>query len=167
MKPADAMSFLGLSGEITEEKLKAAFRAAAKKYHPDVNPAGENMMKAVNAAFDVLKSMIGQSIEADQTTAGEGYPEALNEALNAVQGLLGLEIEICGNWAWVGGNTREHREALKAAHFRWAPKKHRWYFRPDEWKSRARGNLSMEEIRERHGSQAFRAGSRAQITGAA
>tara|TARA_R110002096_G_scaffold248895_6_gene441288 strand:+ start:188 stop:526 length:339 start_codon:yes stop_codon:yes gene_type:complete len=80
MKPADAMQFLGLPGELTEASLKQAFRAAAKKYHPDVNPAGGEMMKAVNDAYDTLKPLIGETIQPTQTTAGVDYPEEWKSA---------------------------------------------------------------------------------------
>jgi len=158
MKPADAMQFLGLTGEITETALKAAFRAAAKKYHPDVNPAGAEMMKAVNDAFDTLKPLIGETIQPTETTASHTYPEALNEALNAIIGLAGLSIEICGNWAWVTGETYPHREPLKAAGFKFAGKKKAWHFRPEEWKSASRGSVSMDTIRETYGSTRVKTG---------
>ena len=41
----DAAKLLGLSGKITSEQVKEAYHKACKKYHPDVNPAGEEMMK--------------------------------------------------------------------------------------------------------------------------
>ena len=59
MKISDAAHILGLTGEITAEIVKKAYRAAAQKYHPDRNPAGLEMMKLVNAAFDVLKNWAG------------------------------------------------------------------------------------------------------------
>lgn len=166
MKPADAMQFLGLTGELTEASLKKAFRAAAKKYHPDVNPAGGEMMKAVNDAYDTLKPLIGETIQPTQTTAGVDYPEALNDALNAIHTLDGLEIEICGNWAWVSGDTMTHKQTLKDAGFKWAAKKKKWHFRPEEWKSASRGSTSMDKIRETYGSALFAKKTGRRIAGA-
>jgi hypothetical protein len=153
MKIAEAANFLGIFGEITPEIAKAAYRAASKKFHPDVNPAGEEMMKIINAAYDVLKDFVGKvERQEGEPEQDRNYPEAVNEALNAIIGLDGLEIEICGTWVWVGGNTRDHKDALKATGFRWAKKKVRWYFRPAEWKSTGRGKMSMDEIRFKYGS---------------
>ena len=41
----DAAKILDLKGNISPMDTKKAFLAACKKYHPDVNPAGESMMK--------------------------------------------------------------------------------------------------------------------------
>ena len=143
----DAARILGLTGAITPEESKAAYRAACKKYHPDVNPAGDDMMKLINAAYDVLKEYEGETTEEPSN-----YGNALNEALNAVFGLSGLVVEICGAWVWITGNTREHKAHLKQAGFKWANKKKAWYFRPEEYRSRSKGSSTLEEIREKYGS---------------
>jgi hypothetical protein len=38
MKVTDAAQILGLAGQITPDDVKAAYREAARRYHPDVNP---------------------------------------------------------------------------------------------------------------------------------
>jgi molecular chaperone DnaJ len=55
----DLYEVLGVSRTATADELKSAFRKAARKYHPDVNPgnkAAEEKFKEVSAAFDVLGS---------------------------------------------------------------------------------------------------------------
>lgn len=150
MKRNDAASILGLTGEVTPDVVKAAFRRAAKKYHPDINPAGAQMMQVINEAFETLKDFAGTL---DDESQEEGYPEALNEALQAIINLEGLVIEICGSWVWVTGNTYEHKGALKKAGYRYAPQKQAWHYRPENWKSASRGNTTLAEIREKFGSQ--------------
>jgi len=49
----DAAKILGLSGSLKPQETKTAYRAAYKKYHPDINPAGEDMMKVINEAYDM------------------------------------------------------------------------------------------------------------------
>ncbi|SDR49198.1 J domain-containing protein [Pseudovibrio sp. Tun.PSC04-5.I4] len=149
MKISDALSILGLSSGADQTEIKAAYKLAAKKYHPDLNPAGGEMMKLVNAAYDELRN--ATSTETSEE-ADVNYGEELNAALNAIINLEGLEIEICGAWIWVGGNTFPHKEVLKSASFKFARKKQKWNFRPSAWKSKSRGNYSMEDIRATHGS---------------
>jgi len=156
MNIKDAANILGLTGEVTPKDAKVAYRKAAMKYHPDRNPAGADMMKIINAAYDVLKEYTGdipsndnQSAEAEGTA---NYSEAVNEALNKIINLTGLDIEICGAWVWVSGETKKHKEVLKEAGFKYASKKKKWYFRPADWKSFSRGSHSMEDIRNKYGS---------------
>lgn len=95
-------------------------------------------MKIINQAYDVLKDYSGE-IKEQQTD----YGDSLNEALNAVFDLPGLVIEICGSWVWITGNTREHMDALKDVGFKWASKKKAWYFRPEQFRSRSKGDKSL------------------------
>ena len=147
MNTYDAAKILGLSGDIEPERVKSAYRNACRKYHPDVNPAGEEMMKVINAAYEALRDYSG-SINEEQS----GYGELFNDSLNAVLPLPGLNVEICGVWIWVTGNTREHKEVLKNSGFKWASKKKAWYFRPEQFRSYSRGNATLDEIREKYGS---------------
>lgn len=152
MKINDALNILELSGQSAADEIKKAYRRAAFKYHPDRNPAGLEMMKIINQAWEVLKDMTS----AENTASSEDglkYAEAVNNALNAILDLVGLDIEVCGNWIWIGGDTKTHKNALKTAGFRYAPKKQRWYFRPAEWKSRKRrGEMDMDTIRASYGA---------------
>ena len=50
-------NIVGVSRSATADELKSAFRKAARKYHPDVNPGNkgaEEKFKEVSAAFDIL-----------------------------------------------------------------------------------------------------------------
>ena len=58
MNIQEALNVFGLSGELTEKDIKAAYKKAALKYHPDRNPLGAELMKAVNAAFDTHKETL-------------------------------------------------------------------------------------------------------------
>lgn len=148
MKIQDALNILGLgNGQIKQEDIKQAYRKAAFKYHPDRNPAGLEMMKLVNGAYEALKDFEGESVES------RDYGEAINAALNVIVG-LGLTIEICGAWVWVTGDTKPHKEILKMAGFLWSPKKPAWYFRSEENKVwRNKKSLSLDAIREKYGSE--------------
>lgn len=150
MNKYDAAKVLGLSGELTPRETKKAYFEACKKYHPDINPAGAQMMKIINEAYDELRDFIG-NIEQQQEQPL--FSEELNDALNAVVNLPNVYVEICGAWLWVTGNTKEHKDIIKSAGFYWSKKKSAWYFKPAGFKSRYGGNTTLDEIRAKYGSQ--------------
>ena len=49
---------LGVSPDASDEEIKSAYRALAKKYHPDANPKEEDAaekMNRINAAYAMLR----------------------------------------------------------------------------------------------------------------
>jgi curved DNA-binding protein CbpA len=45
---------LGVTPGAEQEAITGAYRALARKYHPDCNPTGAERMKAINAAYELL-----------------------------------------------------------------------------------------------------------------
>lgn len=72
----DPYAVLGVSRDATDEEIKKAYRALAKKYHPDVNPGDKNAearMKEINAAYDAIKNgETGQSGPYGNASSGYG-----------------------------------------------------------------------------------------------
>ncbi len=151
----DAIKVLGITDlpEITEDDVKKAYRKASRKYHPDHNPSGEEMMKLVNEANSVLvDARYPISINADDNY---DYGSEINSALNAINNLQGLSIEVCGAWVWVSGETKVHKDILKSQGFLFSGNKKMWYFRPKSKKHffRGKSKFSIDEIRDKYGSQ--------------
>lgn len=152
----DALNLLNLTSPVTQAEIKAAYKKASLKYHPDRNTAGAEMMKVINAAFECLKKL-GDTVEAKEGFKEADSAEDYSEILNALHELDGLEIEICGNWIWITGDTRKHKGRLGRKEGGlgcfYSKNKKAWYYRPAEYKSFGRSGASMDEIRAKYGSE--------------
>ena len=145
------------------DELKKQYKNLAQKHHPDVG-GDTAAMQAINAEyeerFEVLKRTQNTQAAEDATGKTKATTESAGDFIAIVSLLLsldGLEVELCGRWLWIGGNTRAHKELLKAAGCRWSSSKKLWSWHfaedGDRWH---RGTKSMSQIRCKYGSTAFR-----------
>jgi hypothetical protein len=153
MNKLQALQILGLTGTVSKSDIKIAYQRKAKEFHPDRNPAGLEIMKMINVAYELVKDEIEITVHADKEM--ESYPQSLAMALNAIIH-LDLTIEICGLWIWVSGDTKAHKDQLKSAGYFWSAKKTMWYFRPTQAKSfnryRGKREWSIDKIRASYGA---------------
>lgn len=150
---AQALHVLNISGELNEDTIKRAYRKLANKLHPDRNPdnaEAAETMKAVNAAYEFIKS---QSVKAIQSAATEAHNDNLHKVIACLDQLSGIKFEQMGRWIWISGDTRPHKETLKALGCMWSREKQLWYFRPNEHKARLnRRTHAQDELREKYGT---------------
>lgn len=154
------------------EDAKKQYYKLCMQYHPDRPNGDEEAMKAINAEWDYLckhnynihEAQNGSVYTDWQQETPDDVTEQFAEIISKLVNMAGLDIEICGNWLWVGGNTREHKDELKVMGMRWASKKHRWYKAPKEWKRRNHHELSMDEIRNKFGSTEVKGAQYAALT---
>ena len=79
--------------------------------------------------------------------------DGFKEIIEILIHLSGIKIELCGQWLWISGKTKENEDALMAAGCKRAVKKRKWYWRPPGSASRYRGKAySMSYIRKKYGS---------------
>lgn len=137
------------------EELKAEYRRLIKIHHPDRGGDTATMQRVnadYSAAFERLKAQHNETHDAEHQTTET--PAEFIEIIDKLLHLDGLDIELCGSWLWIGGNTREHKDALKEAGCRWSNNKKLWYWRHEEDGHRwSRGKKSIGEIRAKYGSQ--------------
>lgn len=154
----------------TLDELKAAYRRAAMQHHPDTGGDVAEMQR-INAEyeerFEALKAEQNAAAAADPTGRAKATTESAGDFVAIITALLrldGLEVELCGRWLWIGGETRKHKEALKAAGCRWCSKKGlwSWHYAEDGVHWRKKGTASMGEIRSKYGSQRFTSGGGAE-----
>lgn len=146
----------------TLDELKRAYKTAAMQHHPDVG-GSTAAMQQINAAytkrFDYLKGRHNAEAAADTTGKTHATTESAGDFVAIIDALLrldGLEVELCGRWLWIGGNTRQHKEALKAAGCCWSSTKKlwSWHFAEDGVYHRGKSK-SMAAIRSKYGSTTF------------
>lgn len=145
------------------EALKKEYRRLVMLHHPD-HGGNTATMQAINAEhdalFDALKAKHNAEHDAEHQTTET--PEEFREIIEALLRMDGVEVELCGSWLWIGGNTRAHKDDLKAAGCRWSSSKKLWYWRHSEDAHRwHRGRSTIGEIRTKYGSQYFGTGARA------
>ncbi len=58
------------------------------------------------------------------------FGEGLVTVREWAESLAGVHVDTVGSWLWVTGDTRAHKDALKAAGFLFSAKKGAWYWKP-------------------------------------
>lgn len=150
------------------DELKKVYKHLAQKHHPDVG-GDTRTMQEINAEyearFEVLKRSQNEQAAEDTTGTARATTESAGDFIAIIDHLLkmdGLTIELCGRWLWIGGDTKKHKEALKAAGCRWSSSKKLWSWHfaedGDKWH---RGSKSMSQIRNKYGSTTFSRGAAA------
>lgn len=140
----------------TIEDLKREYRRLAMLHHPDMPHGDVKTMQAINteyqARFDFLKDLANG--KADRQADIHEESRDFVAIIDKIIGLDGLEIELVGCWVWVSGDTKRHKDALKAAGMRWSGKRQRWYWRPGESRKRWCGSkASYKEICDKYGCE--------------
>ncbi|MES2418287.1 MAG: J domain-containing protein [Bacteroidota bacterium] len=138
----------------TIEQVKTAYKKLAKQYHPDLG--GDTLtMQEINKeyAFASSKAIKGANLSDEETENEIQFSEEYRQAIEKIIHLEGIVIEVVGYWIWVTANTYPVRATLKDAGFMFASKKLAWYFRIGKYKVKKGGKKSLEEIRNKYGSE--------------
>lgn len=144
----------------TLDELKKQYRRLAMKYHPDMGGSTEAMQQ-INAEHDALFEMLKKqhNASADEYHQTTETAAEFRDIIDFLMKFDDLEVELVGSWVWCGGNTKPHKDELKAAGFHWSQNKARWYWHhPEEGRKWRRGKATMDEIRRKYGSQIFSGG---------
>ena len=140
--------------EISEAK--KIYKQLAKILHPDKIGGDEESFKLLNAFYNELiehKIYFSNNVKIDIE---------LEKVISLILHLDDVVIELVGQWVWVSGDTKEHKEKLKELGFKWASKKKMWYF--GELKRRNHKEQSIEDIKAKYGSETLKSKEKKQIT---
>ena len=146
------------------EDLKSIYRKLALENHPDRGGSKEAMQEInaeYSALFDKLKDIHKSTRPEGPRTyeAQEKTKETPEDFINICAELFklrGLEVELCGRWLWIGGDTRQHKDRLKALGCKWSRGKQKWswHFPEDAAMSyKGKKSWSMDRIRLQFGSE--------------
>ena len=114
-------------------ELKKAYRKLCQLNHPD-NGGNAKVMADINDQYTKLFNELKTAHNAncnnssnetknDATRPINECPEEFINIIMALVSLKGLNVELCGNWIWISGDTKDHKDALKTIGCRWASKK--------------------------------------------
>lgn len=132
------------------EELKKEYKKLAFQNHPDRGGNTETM-QTINAEYEKVLNNLklnGNKTDKQSQEVASDFIEIINNIIN----LEGLTIEIVGNWIWVTGDTKQHKDTLKTSGFWYASKKKAWYFKPSDYVAKSRKHYSLNEIKAKYGS---------------
>ena len=150
MTREQALNVLRPQGNSLDD-LKVAYRQACKKYHPDINPDGLELMKIINVAYAFLKENINKW-SYSQHTDDRPLTDQMQDIFDKIRHYINVKAEVCGAWLWLDGETWRYKKELKELKFKWAPKKRQWYWNDGTFRKKSKRVLSMNEIRNIYGS---------------
>jgi hypothetical protein len=139
---------------LTLEEVKAKYKQLAKQHHPDLG-GDTATMQEINREFSFAsaKAVKGANLSDEEAENEILASEAYRHAIEQVIHLDGITVELVYKWLWITGETYPHRAALKAAGFLFAPKKVAWYFRTEANKVAKGDKKTLDEIRDKYGSE--------------
>ena len=149
-----------------KNEVKAMYRKLAMKYHPD-RGGDDKTMAEVNAEYEEAFKRVaagewkGAGMHEGGTVNFSDLDDGFREVLEKIMNIEDIFVELCGSWLWISGDTRPHKQELKAAGCKWAPVKKMWYWRPDDRKvfNRGMGIKDMSYIRRYYGSEEIKKGN--------
>lgn len=141
----------------TIEELKKEYNKMVFKLHPDVSGYDstidfqnmQNEFEKYHALLkDTHKNVKGETYKKETSETAKEYMDLINKLL-----AMGLEVEVVGCFIWVGGNTKPHKEELKALGLKWSKHKAKWYKAPKGYKRVTKKNFTYDEIKQMFGSE--------------
>ena len=142
------------TGIKTIEELRRKYRELLKKYHPDNSGGSVEITQEINTEYDRLFAILSkeettdnQSYTYNKDEENKAFKEVLSKVIN-----INADVEIIGLWVWIHGGY-EYRELLKSIGFKYAPKKKCWCWHYGEYHRHSKGEVSLDDIRAKYGSQ--------------
>jgi len=116
--------------------------------------AGDIKIKGTTK-YSIITLLFEESFdEKSQYKEKENLP--LADIINKIAKLLDndeIEIEIVGSWLWISGDSKQYKNEIKEAGFRFSGAKKMWFYScKTEYKS-IKSNIDIDKIRSKYGSE--------------
>ena len=133
------------------QQLRDQYKNLCFKYHPDVSGFDSTeIMKEINVEYLRLSEILAKGTKFYESEMN--FSTLYQEKIEILIKLKGLTLEIIGNWLWVTGDTKTHKDILKSLKFNYAPKKQAWFFKNYPYHKK-QGEKPLDEIRYMYGSR--------------
>ncbi len=137
------------------EAIKAKFRSLAMQHHPDKGGDAE-IMKEINRQYqEALKACDGKKSGDKPYHYMANIEEELMNKLLELLKLRGLHIALIGYWLWVSGETKQNKDALKAAGLQWHQERKCWYYKPKNWRKTRQSKGSLTDLAQKYGYREY------------
>jgi len=144
----------------TPEEIKSLYRKLAFENHPDHGGDTRTMQDINNEYHETLKRANGHTHKDGEREFTYRYEYEREQAIiETISELLKLkmddvEIWLIGLWVWIVGDTKPHKEELKALKCRWHSKRRCWYWKPYEDRTYY-SKKSLGSLAARYGATRF------------
>jgi len=153
--------------------VKTLYRKLAMQWHPDRGGDLETM-KQINLAYEA--ALAGRHGEVSQGFDGKPHTYSYNakvereimdkiaEVLAALGKLVGtdLTLELVGTWLWMSGDTKPHKDAIKALKFHWNGTRRIWQWHRPGYRTHA-SPLSSDDLRRAYGTRSYASSEAEQV----
>ena len=134
---------------LNPDEAKKKFKKLCVELHPDNKETGNSeAFKRMFSEFQNLSEGTGTN-ETNETKIE--MSEKMQNVILELSKYDFINMFICGSWLWISGNTFQIKEKLKELECKFAPNKKMWFY--TEIKSSGRGNMNIEEIKNKYGSK--------------
>lgn len=136
----------------TIEQLKKEYKKLCFRFHPDLNGGDNKPMQEINSEYEFLLKNLATEFNTDPDKDFT-YNWENDQFADIIQKIITfkIDIEIIGSWIWCF-NSFEYKDILKELGFWFSKSKKAWVYSGSA-KSRSRGRYSMNDLREKWGSE--------------
>lgn len=142
----------------TLDEAKAHYKKLAFELHPDISGYDSTAeFQEMQSQFEKFKPQTEKYYSEFEHFNAAHYMQIIEDLLK----IDGLDIELIGSFIWIGGDTFNKKDQIKAVQneqFKpaaWHRKKSLWYFAPADYQRFSKEEFTIDELREKYGSEKF------------